>query len=135
MTKENQIIDIDAVLRVVSETTATFEASLTPEERLAMQSRKRDDQPPELVYSVDERDQAMSDFEALAAADALEALAGEIQFVVDRKMEKGYRQALEVYYTAEELARDPEHAELVPHVEAMRQAHEAQYGRPIPPKS
>ena len=84
--------------------------------------------------STDEREQAMSDFEALAAADALEALADEIQFFIDRRMEEAYRKALDVYYTAEELARDPEHAELVPHVEAMRRAHEQQYGKAIPPK-
>jgi hypothetical protein len=49
-------------------------------------------------------------------------------------MEEAYRWALDAYYTAEELARDPAHAELVPHVEAMQRAHEAQYGKPIPPK-
>ena len=49
-------------------------------------------------------------------------------------MEELYRKGLEVYYAAEDLARDPAHAELIPHVEAMRRAHEAQYGRPIPPR-
>jgi hypothetical protein len=39
-----------------------------------------------------------------------------------------------VYYIAEELAKDPAHAELIQHVEAMRKAHEKQYGKVIPPK-
>lgn len=42
--------------------------------------------------------------------------------------------ALEIYYAAEELARDPEHAELIPHVARMREAYERDYGVPIPPK-
>ncbi|PYQ32084.1 MAG: hypothetical protein DMF56_03025 [Acidobacteria bacterium] len=135
MTKENETFDVEAVMRVVGEAAVTFEAGLTPEDKAALKNRKFDDSAPEIVYSIDERDQAMSDFDALAAADAMSALADEIQFVVNRKMEMAYRQALEVYYTAEELARDPEHAELVPHVEAMRRAHEEQYGMPIPPKA
>jgi hypothetical protein len=133
-TKENQNFDAEAVLRLVNEMKVTFETELTAEERLAMQNRQSDDQSAAFVYSTDEREQAMSEFEALAAADALEALADEIQFFIDRRMEEAYRKALDVYYTAEELARDPEHAELVPHVEAMRRAHEQQYGKAIPPK-
>jgi hypothetical protein len=133
-TKENQIIDAEAVLRVVGEVTATFEAQLTAEERLAMRNRSADDRSSAIVYPADERDAALSDFEALAAADALKTLADEIQFFIDRRMEEAYRWALDAYYTAAELARDPEHADLVPHVEAMQRAHEEQYGRPIPPK-
>ena len=134
MEKQNESFDAAEVLRVVSAMTASFEAELTPEDRLAMKNRNGDDEMSSLVYSADEREQAMSDFDMLAAADALEALADEIQFFCERRMEETYRKALEVYYTAEDLARDPEHAELLPHVDAMRQAHEAQYGRPIPPK-
>mgnify|MGYP006137632743 CR=1 FL=1 len=35
---------------------------------------------------------------------------------------------------AEELARDPENAHLIPHVEKMREAYLSSYGRPIPPR-
>jgi hypothetical protein len=66
--------------------------------------------------------------------DTREILSQLVQLFCERRMEEAYRKALDVYYTAEELARNPEHAELLPHVDAMRQAHEAQYGRPIPPK-
>jgi len=132
-TKENPAFDAAAVLRLVEDATATFEATLTPEERQAMKSRAANDESSALVYSADEREDAMRDFDVLAVADALSTLAYEIQTHVDRKMEELYQQALDVYYVAEELARDPAHAQLVPHVEAMRRAHEAEHG-PIPPK-
>jgi len=128
------MFDAEAVLQLVNEAKLTFEAELTPDERLAMKNRPADDQSSAIVYSAYEREEAMSDFEAVAAADALGALADEIQFFIDRRMEDAYRKALHVYYTAEKLARDPEHAELVPHVAAMRRAHEEQYGKPVPPK-
>ncbi|HYK04607.1 MAG TPA: hypothetical protein VE974_22840 [Thermoanaerobaculia bacterium] len=41
---------------------------------------------------------------------------------------------LDIYYAAEELARDPEHVHLVEHVEKMRRSYEAEEGRPIPSK-
>jgi len=135
LTKDNQMFDADAVLQLVREATVSFEAELTLEERLAMRDRQAEDRSSALVYSADERDDALRDFDTLAAADALAALADEIQFFVGRRMEELYRKALDAYYTAEEMARDPEHAELIPHVEAMRRAHEEQYGRPIPPRS
>ena len=134
VSKENRPFDPAEVLRLVEAMNASLDAELRPEERTALNQRSREDVMSSLVYSADEREQAMSDFEMLAAADALEALADEIQSFVDRRMEEAYRKALEVYYTAEELSRDPAHAELLPHVEAMRRAHEEQYGKPIPPK-
>ena len=130
----NQTIDVQAVFDLVRNATETFAADLKPEERLAIKDVGADDVLPGIVYSVDEREQAMSEFDTLAAAQALSTLANQIQYVVDRRMQEAYRMALDVYYAAEELARDPEHAELIPHVEAMRQAHEQQYGKPIPPK-
>ena len=134
VSKQNQPLDPAEIMRVVGEMSASFEAGLTYQDRLAMRNRSSDDVMSPLVYSAEEREAAMSDFEMLGAADALEALANEIQSFCDRRMEEAYRKALEVYYTAEELSRDPAHAELLPHVEAMRRAHEEQYGKPIPPK-
>lgn len=126
--------DPAAVLQVVSDAKAALDAELTDEERAELRARAADDQAATDMYSVDERELAMSEFEASAAADALESLAGEVRTLADRRMAEVHQKALEVYYTAEELAKDPAHAELIPHVEAMRRAYEAQYGRPIPPK-
>ena len=57
-----------------------------------------------------------------------------MQSVLDRRRQSLYQQALDVYYTTEELARDPENAHLAARVEAMRLAHEREYGYPPPPK-
>jgi hypothetical protein len=76
----------------------------------------------------------MSEFELLAVADALSALADEVQAMVDQRMAEAYRMAMDAYYRIEELARDPARSDLIPHVAAMRAAHEGQYGRPIPPR-
>jgi len=132
MTRKESV-DVDAILKTVAETSATFQQALTPEERALMNQRHEEDELPP-GYAAEEVQLAESDFELSVAADALKTLAGQIESVVDRRLQAAYEQALHVYYTAEELARDPEHAELIPHVEAMRRAHEAQYGRPIPPK-
>lgn len=96
-----------------------------------MRTRAADDQGSSVTYSVNQRDEAMNEF----AIEAVESLAGEVRTLADRRMEEARRKALEIYYEAEELARDPAHAELVPHVEAMRRAYEAQYGKPIPPRT
>ena len=135
LSKENRPFDPAEVLRMVEAVSASLDAELTPEDRQAMKQRTGDDVMSSLVYSADERETAMSDFDMLAAGEALEALANEVQSFCERRMEEAYRRALEVYYTAEELSCDPEHAELLPHVDSMRRAHEEQYGRPIPPKN
>ena len=129
-----QTQDAAATLRVVIEATAAFQAELESAERATLRHDADGDVAP-FVYAADERDQAMQDFDTLAVADALGSLARDIQGMVDQRMEQAYRQALDVYYAAEELARSPEHAALLPHVEAMRRAHEAQYGRAIPAKT
>jgi hypothetical protein len=76
----------------------------------------------------------MEDFDLMAVADGLEAFADDIQAVVDQKRALAVAKALEIYYAAEELARDPAHPELIPHVENMRRAYEKEFGKPIPPK-
>ncbi|HUP58846.1 MAG TPA: hypothetical protein VNA69_00350 [Thermoanaerobaculia bacterium] len=132
--QDEKRFDAEAVLQFVSEATASLEAVLTPEEREAVNRGRSEDETPSLVYSEGERGQALEDFELLAAADAMSGLANDIQAMIATRMDKLYRQGLEVYYAAVELAKDPEHAHLIPHVEAMRKAHEAQYGKPIPPR-
>jgi len=74
------------------------------------------------------------DFEYTAVADALESLATDVQSAVDRARAEALEKALEIYYAAEALSRDPAHADLIPHVEEMRRAYERTYGHPIPPR-
>ena len=74
------------------------------------------------------------EFEWAALADGVESLANDLSAAVERKRAEALEMALQVYYTAEELSRDPEHADLIPHVEKMREAYFSSYGKPIPPK-
>jgi hypothetical protein len=74
------------------------------------------------------------EFEYLAVAEGLESLASEFSSAVERKYAEAMERALQVYYTAEELSRDPAHADLIPHVQRMREAYERDFGRPIPPR-
>ncbi|MGZ5441214.1 MAG: hypothetical protein ACXW5U_08075 [Thermoanaerobaculia bacterium] len=74
------------------------------------------------------------EFEYAAVAEGLETLAADLGSAIDRKHAEATEAALQIYYTAEELARDPEHAHVIPHVEKMREAYLSEYGRPIPPR-
>jgi hypothetical protein len=76
----------------------------------------------------------MEDFDLMAVADGLESLADDIHAVAEQKLASAVAKALEIYYAAEELARDPAHPEMIPHVENMRRAYEKDFGKPIPPK-
>ena len=48
--------------------------------------------------------------------------------------EEAMEQAMEIYYAAEELAKDPAHAHLIPYVEQMREIYRRDFGKDIPPK-
>lgn len=74
------------------------------------------------------------DFEYAAVADGLSSLADDLSAALDHARNVATAKALEIYYVAEELARDPEHAHLIAHVERMRAAYESEHGRPIPPR-
>src|ERR1051325_1355580 len=76
----------------------------------------------------------MADFEMESVAEALESMADELHAAIEAAQAKAVAQALEIYYAAEELAKDPAHADLIPHVEAMRAAFERDFGKPIPPR-
>ena len=78
--------------------------------------------------------QSMEDFEMLTVAEALESLAEDARAVADGANKALLENALDIYYAAEKLSLDPEHAELVPQVEAMRRAWESHYGEPVPTK-
>jgi hypothetical protein len=77
---------------------------------------------------------SLEDFELLTVADALEELSDEISDSVAFAREQALAEALKIYYAAEELAKDPAHADLIPHLEEMRQAYQRDFGVPIPPK-
>ena len=117
------------ILRIVNSTSESFQSALTEEERSAIDAR-HEAEPETRYYSAADREQAMIEF----TADALQTLADDIGLVIEQRMEKLRREALDGYYAAEELSRDPAHAHLVAHVEAMRRAHEKQYGYPPPPR-
>ena len=72
----------------------------------------------------------MQDFEVLAMLEALQSLADDMADA-EAKMEE---MALRTYYAAEELSRDPAHADLIPVVENLRRIYEQENGEPIPPK-
>lgn len=78
--------------------------------------------------------EAIADFEYGAVADALESIADSLGAAIDDAQANLLTRCLEVYYAAEELSRDPAHADLIPRVEAMRRAYEQSYGKPIPPR-
>ena len=77
-------------------------------------------------------DDAMELFEMETLADALESFAGEVSDSVEAAREKALAGALEIYYAAEELSKDPEHAHLIPLVEQMRESYRRDYGTDIP---
>ncbi len=127
-------IDPAEVLRAVAATSAGFDATLSADERAALEKMSANESDPGLAYSTLEREQALADFELLGAADSLRILADQIQATVDRRMEELYQRCIAAFYVAEEMSKDPAHADLIPHVENLRRAHLAQYGKPIPPK-
>jgi len=79
--------------------------------------------------------ETMADFEMETVAEALEGLTAQLSAALERARAKVLADALRVYYAAEELARDPANAHLIPHVEEMRRAYEHDYGVPIPPRA
>jgi hypothetical protein len=131
--RTNQQPDAEALLRVIADVQAAIEGAFTPEERAAAQQATLESEPAP-VYATDDKVRALEDFALSGAAESLELLAGQLDALVQQKMDGLYVQALEIYYAAVELARDPEHAHLQAEVEKMRASHIEQYGRPIPPR-
>jgi hypothetical protein len=72
------------------------------------------------------------EFELLAVAEGLQSLADELHETIEERQAIVMEQAMEVYYSAVELSQQPEHADLIPHVEAMRAAYTRDYGHPPP---
>jgi hypothetical protein len=76
---------------------------------------------------------SLEEFEFMAVADGLRAFAEDLNESIAEQQAKVMVTAMTVYYTAVELSKQPEHADLIPHVEKMRNAFEKEYGEPPPP--
>ena len=126
--------DAEALIEVVNKIQASFETTMTVEELAAKLTHEHDDDTSSgLVYSADQREAAFDDFATLAAIDALQTLADEMNAVMQGRMDKLYHDCLEVYYALEDaLAKDPENPNYMKHVNEMQRAHLSQYGRAIP---
>lgn len=77
-------------------------------------------------------DEALELFEMETLANALESFAGELSDSIETAQQQAMAGALEIYYAAEKLAKDPEHAHLIPLVEQMRAVYLRDFGRDIP---
>jgi hypothetical protein len=77
-------------------------------------------------------DEAMELFEMETLANALESFAGELSDSIETAQQQAMAGALEIYYAAEKLAKDPEHAHLIPYVEQMRAVYRRDFGTDIP---
>jgi hypothetical protein len=95
--------------------------------------------PPRRETTVDESlpidsEEAMELFEMETLAVALESFAEEVSAAVEDAQQKAMAEAMKIYYAAEELAKDPEHAHLIPYVEQMRAIYRRDFGKDIPKK-
>jgi hypothetical protein len=77
-------------------------------------------------------DEAMELFEMETLANALESFACELSDSIETAQQQAMSGALEIYYAAEKLAKDPEHAHLIPYVEQMRAVYRRDFGTEIP---
>ncbi|HKS24097.1 MAG TPA: hypothetical protein VJZ76_14935 [Thermoanaerobaculia bacterium] len=119
----NKKINAEEVLQLLATIRASVPFELKP----------RPDKGSAATFEAVDAD-SIEGFELVTVAEALEDLANELSDAVDGARQKALAEALKIYYAAEELARDPAHAELIPHVQAMREAYERDFGKPIPPK-
>jgi hypothetical protein len=76
--------------------------------------------------------EATEAFEMETLAEALESFAGELTASIEAAEEKAMAGAMEIYYAAEKLAKEPEHAHLIPYVEEMRASYRRDFGVEIP---
>jgi len=120
MTKQK--IDVDGIL-------TTLAAVRKQVPHLANTPPRDAASPPTLLGTSEE---AMELFELETLADALESFAGEISDSIETARDKAVAGALEIYYAAVELAKDPDHAHLIPIVEQMRESYRRDFGRDIP---
>jgi hypothetical protein len=120
MTKQK--IDVDGIL-------TTLAAVRKQVPHLAATPPRDAASTPTLLGTTEE---AMELFELETLAHALESFAGEISDSIETAQQQAMAGALEIYYAAEKLAKDPEHAHLMPYVEQMRAVYRRDFGRDIP---
>jgi hypothetical protein len=75
------------------------------------------------------------EFESFIVHEAVRALVEDLGAAMAGARETARKMALRVYYAGEELARDPQHAHLIPQLEQLRLSYERDYGHPLPPKT
>jgi hypothetical protein len=94
-------------------------------------------QPEKLgpMVIVEESEDAVRQFELESLYHSTYQVATELQASLDAAEARLFQQAMDVYYAAEELSRDPAHADLIPLVEDLRATFERDMGYPIPPRS
>jgi hypothetical protein len=84
-----------------------LEAALPPEEWAALPRTTEKTSPPRpSIRSTRERRRSTT-LATTAAVESLELLIEQVHPVAEQIREAAYRMALDVYYTAEKLARDP----------------------------
>lgn len=132
--KENSGIDAERMLDVLTDLHLQFRETLTPEEQDELW--RRDEAKVDGLAGTIAFDEQLADaeFDYGAVAVAAEQLVHELEEVLGRRERELYAQCLDAFYAAEELSRDPAHAELIPRVEELRKAHLASYGKPVPPR-
>jgi hypothetical protein len=74
------------------------------------------------------------DFEYFALHEGVQSLADDLQEAMECAAEMARKTVLKVYYAGVELVKDPQNANLIPQLEAIRVGYERDYGHPIPPK-
>jgi hypothetical protein len=79
-------------------------------------------------------EETMREFDYVTAAEALRAVSDEMHEELERQNKKLLDQAMKVYYTMVEMAKDdPKTAkELAPHIKSMREAYFRDFGKEIP---
>jgi hypothetical protein len=120
--------DIDAALALVAEMREVISQipgwiAPPPSEAIALLPR---------FVPGDER--AEDIFEIMALAEALQSVTTELEATIAAGLRKSADQAMDLYYWAEEMIEDPQHAELIPFVEYVRKLLREVYGMEVRPK-
>src|SRR4051794_4442428 len=121
-----QKIDVESILKTLASIRGQIpQLANTP-------PKSRVDETSSMASFVPGDEESMELFEMETLADALESFAGELTESIETAQQKAMEQALEIYYAAEKLAKDPEHAHLIPYVEQMRAIYRRDFGKDIP---
>ena len=119
-------VDAKAILAKLAEIRASMPLEWIEPRRKAKPERER-------LSGMNLRTQ--EDFDNEAVLDAVQELLADAEAVAAAGRERAFEMALDVYHAAEELIRDPENANLIPHYEDMRRAFIKDYGHPPPTKA